>query len=129
MYKLEFKGYRIREIHFHNMPDAPNFQMEHTCNYQVQYGADNRCNAEMTVECHRKDCPEQFSLRMVIVGFFSWQGDREKPQLHADTFRELYPYARAAVSNLTVTAGLPPIILPAIDIESQAIYRIENQPK
>ena len=57
---------------------------------------------------------------------FSFNEGADKDMLHIETFRSLFPYARALVSTVTVNAGVPPIILPEVDIEGQNIYRIGN---
>lgn len=126
MYRLEMLGYVVRDIKLHNDADGAQFQLKHSFEHQVRYTQDQRCNAELTVETFRDDDASKFSLRLVIDGIFRWEGEQDKARLHADTFRELYPFAKAAIANLTVNAGLPPVIIPAVNIEGQAIYRIEK---
>ena len=50
--------------------------------------------------------------------------------MHVDTYKALFPYARAIITTLTANAGIPPIIIPEADIESQSIYRFNlgNKP-
>ena len=71
-----------------------------------------------------KENPDSFSIKAVLVGIFSYKEGSDKDLLHIETFRALFPYARALVSTLTANAGIPAIILPEIDIEGQSIYRI-----
>ena len=47
----------------------------------------------------------------------------KKELIHVETYKELFPYARAMISSLTVNAGIPPVIIPNFDIESQCIYK------
>ena len=42
------------------------------------------------------------------------------------TYKELFPYARAIVTTITANAGVQPIMLPEMNIENKEIYRIEN---
>ena len=58
-----------------------------------------------------------------MCGIFTYKPDVKKEVLHVETFKELFPYARTMISSLTVNAGLPPVIIPTFDIESQSIYK------
>ena len=50
----------------------------------------------------------------------------EKEKIHVQSFKELFPYARALITTITANSGIQPIIIPPIDIESQDIYRFEK---
>ncbi|MDY4898990.1 MAG: hypothetical protein SO125_08565, partial [Eubacteriales bacterium] len=55
----------------------------------------------------------------------------QKEQVHIDSYKALFPYARAIITTLTANAGIPPIFIPEADIESQSIYRFDlgNKPE
>ncbi|MBQ8911214.1 MAG: protein-export chaperone SecB, partial [Clostridia bacterium] len=52
--------------------------------------------------------------------------DLSREQIHVASYKELFPYARVLVSTITSAAGVPPVVLPVADIESQSIYRIDT---
>ena len=66
---------------------------------------------------------DKFYIKAVMCGIFTYKSDVKKEVLHVETFKEIFPYARTMISSLTVNAGLPPVIIPAFDIESQSIYK------
>ena len=49
----------------------------------------------------------------------------EKEFLHVDTFKELFPFAKAIVATVSANAGIQPIMVQDVDIESQEIYRFD----
>ena len=49
----------------------------------------------------------------------------EKEFIHVDTFKELFPFAKAIVATVSANAGIQPIIVQDVDIESQEIYRFD----
>ena len=48
---------------------------------------------------------------------------------HTDTFKALFPYAKALITTVTANCGIQPIIIPEIDIDNQQIYRFDNGKK
>ena len=66
---------------------------------------------------------EKFNIHVVIQGMFGYNPEVKREILHVQTFKELFPYARTMISSLTVNAGIPPVVIPNFDIESQSIYK------
>ena len=42
----------------------------------------------------------------------------EKEFVHVDTFKELFPFAKALITTLSANAGIPPIMVKNVDIET-----------
>ena len=121
------KGVISPEISFVNhLPNGTQLKLDTKFAYNVKYSADLHCRGEMSVEAHAKESPDKFCIKAVVVGIFTYTEGADKDLLHVETFKALFPYARALVSTVTVNAGIPPIILPEINIEGQNIYRIEK---
>lgn len=59
------------------------------------------------------------SVKMSIIGFFKWLGDylpgETEQCLHTNGSSILYPYARAAISSVSVFDGSDPIILQTMN--------------
>ena len=66
---------------------------------------------------------DALGIEMTLVGIFEIPAEHDKETLHKETFKELYPFARAAVATVSGTTGILPIIIPNVDIEGQDIYR------
>ena len=128
MPKAILKGCMSPEISFVNhLPSGTKIQLETKYSYNVKYSADNTCRGELSAKVIDKENPEKFSVSVKMIGVFSFEEGADKDLLHIETFRQLFPYARALVSTITVNAGIPPITLPNVDIEGQNIYRFGTQ--
>lgn len=122
--KVTFRAYRATEIEFVNKHEnGARIEFENKYSYNVKYSKNNNCIGEFTVEVNDKANKEKFHIKAVIQGIFTYDPEVAKEIVHVQTFKELFPYARTMISSLTVNAGLPPVILPTFDIESQNIYR------
>ncbi len=119
-----FKAFRATEIEFVNKHDnGAKIEFENKYSYNVKYSNNNICIGELTVEVNDKANKEKFHIKAVAQGIFSYNPEIKKELLHVQTYKELFPYARTMISSLTVNAGIPPVIIPNFDIESQSIYK------
>ena len=124
MSNVSFKSFRATEIEFVNKHDnGTRIEFENKYTYNVKYSKNNLCMGEFTVEIFDKNNKDKFRIKAVMCGIFSYKPDVKKEVLHVETFKEIFPYARTMISSLTVNAGLPPVVIPTFDIESQSIYK------
>ena len=127
MPKATLKGCMSPEINFlNNLPGGTNIQLETKLSYSVKYSKDLTCRGELSARVTDKTNPDKFFISVKTVGIFTYEEGADKDLLHIETFRILFPFARSLVSTITVNAGIPPVILPNIEIEGQNIYRIGN---
>ena len=121
---IVFKGFRASEIEFTNKcENGTKLDFENKYSYNVKYSNNNTCIGEFTVDISDKTNKDKFHIKAVIQGIFTFNPEVKKEILHVQTFKELFPYARTMISSLTVNAGIPPVIIPSFDIESQSIYK------
>lgn len=124
MKDLVLKTYRITDIKFQNHATAAGkARLETKYTYQVKFGNNQTCRGEMKVTVMNKDEPDTLSLEITLVGIFAVPEENDRELIHKESFKELYPYARAAVSTISGSTGILPIMIPNVDIESQDIYR------
>ena len=126
MASVEMQAYKISEIQFINkVKGKEQLSFSNKISYNVKYSQKQFCEGAMTVEVFDKEKPDTISVKFTINGVFRILKDMEKEFIHVETFKELFPVAKAFAVNLTANAGIPPIYLKNIDIENQEIYRME----
>ena len=126
MASVEMQAYKISEIQFINkVKGKEQLSFSNKISYNVKYSQKQFCEGAMTVEVFDKEKPDTISVKFTINGVFRILEDMEKEFIHVETFKELFPVAKAFAVNLTANAGIPPIYLKNIDIENQEIYRME----
>lgn len=125
---VNLQGYKIDKIEFVNqMENGTKIALGNKYSYHVQYAKDrNIAKAEFDLEVHHKDAPDRFKIHTVATGFFSFDAGVKKEIIHAETFKALFPFVKALVTTVTANCGIPPVIIPTIDIDNQQIYRIDN---
>ncbi len=126
MKEIELKGYKVTEVRFVNKVQGnQKLELSNKYSYNVGYSKVNTCKGEFRAEVADKNNPDQFSITVVLEGFFVTAADMAKEVLHIKTYDALFPYVKSFVSTLTVNAGVPPVMIPYVDISGQSIYRVE----
>ena len=124
MNTLILKTYRITDLKFQNHATATGkSKLETKYTYQVKFSNNHTCRGEMKILVTDQENPDTLTVDMTMVGIFEIVAEQDKELLHKESFKQLYPFARAAVSTSSSTTGILPIIIPSVDIDSQDIYR------
>lgn len=127
----ELKAFTVSDIGFVNRLD-PNVQIKigNKFSYNVKYPNDSNttvCRGELEVEVGDTGDNSKLNVKVVLVGIFAYDPNAKRELIHTESFKLLYPHARALVTTITANAGIKPIILPNINIDDQDIYRIEGK--
>ena len=128
--KLNMKAYKVSSIEFkNNLEPNTKLELKNQYSHNVKYARNNICEGILKVDITDGAGNENFRISVTVQGLFAYEGETDKERIHIETFRELFPFARALVTNLTANAGMPPIIIPSIDLDNQEIYKIDIKPK
>ena len=126
MANVRMQAYKVSEIVFNNKVNGKvQLKLSNKVSHNVRYSNNGTCEAIMTVEAFDKERPDIINIKATLHGVFVIEKEIEKEFVHVETFKELFPYAKALVTTVSANAGVPPIILKNVDIEKQEIYRFE----
>lgn len=128
---VNLQAYKVDKIEFANeMENGAKIALGNKYSYQVQYAAGKDiAKATFDIEVHDKENPERFKIHVIIVGIFAYKSDEKRELIHTETFKALFPYAKALITTVTANCGIQPVIIPNIDIDNQEIYRIDPEQK
>ena len=126
MANVQMKAYKVCELVFHNkIQGKVQLKLSNKVSHNVRYMQPDLCEGTMTVEVFDKAQPDVLNVKITVVGLFQIKKQVEKEFLHVDTFKELFPFAKTIVATVSANAGIQPIIVQDVDIESQEIYRFD----
>ena len=125
MTNVQLKAYKVSRINFNNaVQSTVQLKLNNKVSHNVKYNDRSVCEATLCVEVLDKEHPDVLSVLVEVKGIFEiLKSGVEKEFIHVDTFKELFPLAKALVTTITANAGIKPIIVQNIDIEDQEIYR------
>lgn len=123
---VTLRGFTVTEFSFANKTqNGTKIKLGNQYNYNVKYAQNNTCLGEMSVHVYDQNDPEKFFIKLSLRGVLTFDPAAQKEQLHIDSYKVLFPYARAFITTFSANAGIPPIYIPEADIESQSIYRFD----
>ncbi len=126
MANVTMKAYKVSEIVFNNKVNGKvQLKLSNKVSHNVRYNKSGVCEAFLTAEVFDKENKDVLNVKVTVVGAFSVNSEVEKEFLHVETFKELFPFAKALVTTISANAGVPPIYLQNVDIEKQEIYRFD----
>ena len=126
MASVVLNAYRVEDVQFRNVLETGvQIKLENKYSFNMKYDRENKCVGTFAVEVYDKDNPDKFYVKARIAAFYTYAEGMEKDKVHRAAFKEVFPYAKALVTTVSANGGVPPIILPAVDIDSQSIYRFD----
>lgn len=116
MVMLNLERWMFKDIQLHiDMEENMEVELESEFSMNLNYNEDNTiCIAEIIQEVAYKKKPSVFQIKIIGVGHFSCEGlnsDEDKKQAHVIAYNFLFPYVQSMISNLTVNAGFPPLMI------------------
>lgn len=122
MKKLNFLRYRIEELAL-KQPDEFSEEISVSLSSKVQMHSENE--ATVNIRCDLQSEDERFNLVLALSGEFRVEegsGEDEIPDLdnqsllRQNSLAILFPYLRAAVSQVTSIGYHDPVVLPPVNI-------------
>ena len=126
MAKAAMQAFKVTSVDFaNNIKEQKKIELGFSYSYNVKYSNQNTCIGELTAKVTDKAAPDDFRINVTATGIFRFEQGAKKELLHVETYNELFPYMRAFITTITSNTGIPPIIIPFIDISKKEIYRFE----
>ncbi len=125
---IDLNGYKISSISFtNNVPNGTELQLQHQVKYHINYQDDEqRCIGTLDFRIEDKQM-QDFEIRIQMVGVFRYSADEEKADIHTQSFDQLFPFLRQAVSTLTAASGMPGLMIPLIKLDRNSVA-VNNNP-
>ncbi len=126
MTNATLSGFKVSKVEFENNIKAnKKIELGFSYSYNVKYSNQNTCIGELTAKITDKTAPDEFKITVTATGVFRFKEGTAKEVLHVETYNDVFPHMRAFITTLTSNTGIPPIIIPFIDISKKEIYRFE----
>ena len=120
MQHLRFIQYRAEELAFRRNndigPEKHNFQISPQIKVELKIDKENYFIVMTAKMESTEEKPSPFDFCVKLFGHFVIVEKTDIETLRQEGSNFLYPYLRAAVSNLVSNANMPPYFLPIIDM-------------
>lgn len=120
---LKFLGYKVTEMSFRINSEAQNeknFQINPKIRFDLKKDPRSLVVAVNVTIDKSQPTPVPFELNLNLVGSFQAEGEMNIEEMRIQASSMIFPYVRAAVTNITTNANLPAYYLPVIDFGAPA---------
>ena len=129
MGELTFKGIKVEEIDLTNKIEGQaKLDISQRASFNVKYTNDNlHCMANLIIDMMEKNAPMDFNFKISATAFLDCEPGMDKKEIHKKAYDEIYPHVRALVITILTNAGLPPLIIPKVKMDSSNIKIEEGE--
>ena len=62
-----------------------------------------------------------FELRLEMAAEFTYEDEDEKPDIHTESFEQLFPFVRMVVNNVASFTGMPGLMIPMMRLNKNTV--------
>lgn len=119
---VELKGFKVNNISFENMaPNGTELKLQNQVKYNVNYmEADQRCVSVLNFRVADQEM-QPFEIKVEIVAEFTYGAEDEKPDIHTQSFDQIFPFLRQIINNLTSMSGMPGLMIPIMKLRKENV--------
>ena len=119
---VELKGYKVNSISFENkVANGVQLKLQNQVKYNVNYiDAENKCIGILNFKVSDTDM-KPFEIKIEMVGEFLFGENDEKPDIHVNSFDQIFPFLRQIISNTTTMCGMPGLMIPIMKLDRSSV--------
>lgn len=119
---IELKGYKVNSISFENkVKNGTQLKLQNQVKYNVNYiESENRCIGVLAFRVS-DTAMNPFEIKIEMAAHFSYQDGDEKPDIHTQSFDQLFPFLRQIINNLTSMSGMPGLLIPIMKLNRDSV--------
>lgn len=119
---VELKGYKVNSISFENkVANGVQLKLQNQVKYNVNYiDAENKCIGILNFKVSDTDM-KPFEIKIEMVGEFLFGENDEKPDIHVNSFDQIFPFLRQIISNTTTMCGMPGLMIPIMKLDRNSV--------
>ena len=121
----------FKNIHMSiDLKEDSQVEIESNFSFNINYNEDNTsCIAELKQILTHKTDPQQLNILVESKGQFACEGivsDETKKEAHVMAYTQLFPYVQNMIAQLTVNAGLPPLMIGISKMDPSDVKLVDN---
>lgn len=119
---VELKGYKVNRLEIENtVKPGTQLKLQNQVKYNVNYmDSVNKCVGILALRITDSDM-NPFEIKLEMAAEFSFDAADEKPDIHTNSFDQLFPFVRMIVNNITGISGMPGLMLPIMKLNKNMV--------
>lgn len=119
---VQLKGYKINSISFENkVQNGAELKLQNQVKYNVNYmDTENVCVGILNFRVSDADM-QPFEIKIEMLAEFAYNSGDEKPDIHTQSFDQIFPFLRQTINTITATSGMPGLMIPIMTLNRDAV--------
>ncbi len=125
---VQLKGYKLNKLEVENrVKSGTQLKLQNQVKYNVNYMEDaKRCVGIIEFRVTDSNL-NPFEIRLEMAAEFTFDDGDEKPDIHTQSFDQIFPFLRMTVSNAASLAGLPGLMIPIMRLNKDTVAVNQRQ--
>ena len=119
---VELKWYKLSELSFENkVPNGTQLKLKNQVKYNVNYMDDDaRCVGRLDFRVSDEEM-SPFEIRVELEALFTYAPDDERPDIHTQSFDQIFPFLRQIIHSTTAMSGMPGLMIPIMKLDRESV--------
>lgn len=119
---VQLKGYKVNKLELENkVKNGTQLKLQNQVKYNVNYLDDNEtCIGIMEFRISDAEM-NPFELKLELVAEFKYDDGDERPDIHTNSFDQIFPFVRQIVNTATAFTGMPGLMIPIMKLNKNTV--------
>ena len=119
---IELRAFKVNKLEVENrVTPGAQLQLQNQLKYNVNYmDGDKRCVGIMELRVADANL-QPFEIKIEAVAEFTYGDEDEKPDIHTNSFDQLFPFVREIIHNVTGYTGMSGLLIPIIRLNKDTV--------
>ena len=125
---VELKFYKVSGLQFvNNVQNGTQLKLKNQVKYNVNYfGEEKRCVGKLDFRVNDEDM-NPFEIRVEMEAVFTYDDGDQQPDIHTESFDQLFPFLRQIIHETTAMSGMPGLMIPIMKLDRGSV-NVNNAP-
>lgn len=126
---VELKGYKVNRLEIENkVASGTQLKLQNQLKYNVNYmDGQNKCIGILELRITDADM-NPFEMKIEMIAEFTYDPTDEKPDIHVNSFDQMFPFVRQIVNTAVSFTGMPGLLIPIMRLNRNTVTVANNKP-
>lgn len=119
---VQLLGYKVNKLEIENrVKPKTQLKLQNQVKYNVNYMDDvKKCVGILDFRITDADM-NPFEIKIELAAEFSFSDGDQKPDIHTESFDQIFPFLRMIVNNVSSFTGMPGLMIPIMKLNKESV--------
>lgn len=119
---VQLLGYKVNKLEIENtVKPKTQLKLQNQVKYNVNYMDEvKKCVGILDFRITDADM-NPFEIKIELAAEFSFSDGDQKPDIHTESFDQIFPFLRMIVNNVSSFTGMPGLMIPIMKLNKESV--------